>query len=104
MQAQVEAAQRAIDRRGNASRPRLQRPRRTQPGEVIAPDGETGQQTESLQRVFRTLGVLYRRHRKQAGGPVAPGLRDAAYNFRAEPSLTSLVTVAAFLDELKLLN
>jgi hypothetical protein len=35
---------------------------------------------------------------------VVPGLRDAAYNFRAEPSLTSLVAVAVFLDELDLLS
>jgi hypothetical protein len=35
---------------------------------------------------------------------VSPGLRDAAYNFRAAPSLTSLVAVAAFLEKLDLLS
>jgi hypothetical protein len=40
----------------------------------------------------------------QIGGPVTPGLRDAAYNFRAEPSLTSLVAVAGYLDTLNLLG
>jgi hypothetical protein len=59
---------------------------------------------QSLRRVFRDLGVSYRRFRKQSGTPLSPGLRDAAYNFRAEPTLTSLVAVAAFLDELDLLS
>jgi len=35
---------------------------------------------------------------------VVPGLRDAAYNLRADPILASLVTVAGFLDELELLD
>jgi len=54
--------------------------------------------------VFQALGRTYRRHRKQTGGPVASGLRDAAYNFRAEPSLTTLVGVAVVLDDLNLLD
>lgn len=61
-------------------------------------------EAESLQRVFRELGVSYRRYRRQTGSPVTPGLRDAAYEFRAEPSLTSLVAVAAYLDRLDLLS
>jgi hypothetical protein len=48
--------------------------------------------------------MSYRRYRSQTGSRVVPGLRDAAYNFRAEPSLTSLVAVAAYLDELDLLS
>lgn len=63
-----------------------------------------GRETESLKRVFHELGVSYRRYRKQTGGPVAPGLRDAAYQFRADPTLSSLVAVAAYLDKLDLLS
>lgn len=59
---------------------------------------------ESLKRVFGDMGRAYRRYRKQVGGPVVPGLRDAAYGFRADPSLPALVTVAAFLDDLDLLS
>src|SRR6476646_11890630 len=58
----------------------------------------------SLKRVFRDMGYTYRRYRRQTGGPVTPGLRDAAYNFRENPSLPALVGVAAFLDNLKLLS
>jgi hypothetical protein len=103
VQAQVEAAQRAIVRRTNATRPKVRRGQ-ARPAEAVLPGSEPGQETESLQRVFRNMGILYRRHRKRTGGPVVPGLRDAAYNFRAEPSLGSLVVVAAFLDELELLH
>jgi hypothetical protein len=61
-------------------------------------------ETESLKRVFREFGVSYRRYRRQTGGPVTPGLRDAAYKFRADPSLASLVAVATYLDKLDLLS
>jgi hypothetical protein len=61
-------------------------------------------EAESLKRVFRELGVSYRRYRRQTGDPVTPGLRDAAYQFRADPSLASLVAVAAYLDKLDLLS
>ena len=60
--------------------------------------------TQSLKRVFRDMGHAYRRYRRQTGGPVVPGLRDAAYSFRANPSLPALVGVAAFLDNLDLLS
>ena len=59
---------------------------------------------QSLKRVFRDMGYAYRRYRSQTGGPVVPGLRDAAYSFRANPSLPALVGVAAFLDDLDLLS
>ena len=61
-------------------------------------------EAESLRLVFQEMGISYRRYRKQTGGPVTPGLRDAAYQFRAEPSLASLVAVAAYLDKLDLLS
>jgi hypothetical protein len=61
-------------------------------------------EARSLNRVFRDMGNAYRRYRSQTGGPVSPGLRDAAYRFRANPSLPSLVAVAAYLEELDLLS
>jgi hypothetical protein len=61
-------------------------------------------ETASLKRVFRELGTSYRRYRSQTRTPVVPGLRAAAENFRAAPSLASLIAVAAYLDELDLLN
>jgi hypothetical protein len=106
VQARVAEAAFVLDRRSSASRPKSHRRR---PVLATALEGDSRSHEEvlaeqSLRRVFRDMGVSYRRFRKQTGTPVAPGLRDAAYNFRAEPSITTLVAVAAFLDELDLLS
>jgi hypothetical protein len=106
VQARVADARLALDQRARASRPKA-RQRQAQidsPSTSIWQLSEEAREAKSLHRVFRELGVSYRRYRSQTGEPVTPGLRDAAYNFRAEPSLTSLVAVAAYLDELDLLN
>jgi len=106
MQARVAEAAFALDRRANATRPKSHR--RRVPLATASEDGSRSPEEllaeQSLRRVFRDLGISYRRFRKQTGTPLTPGLRDAAYNFRAEPSLTTLVAVAAFLDELDLLS
>jgi hypothetical protein len=106
VEARVAEAAFALDRRASATRPRSHR--RRVPLATVSGDGsrspEEVRAEQSLRRVFRDLGVSYRRYRKQTGTPLTPGLRDAAYNFRAEPSLTTLVAVAAFLDELDLLS
>jgi hypothetical protein len=104
--ARVTHARIAVDRRANASRPKSRRRRDPIPG---APSAAVQTQEEvrgsrSLKRVFRDLGVSYRSYRLQTGKPVAPAVRDAAYSFRANPSLTSLVSVAGFLDELDILT
>jgi hypothetical protein len=103
MRARVGTARLAVDRRANATRPQL-KPRRARPADPSLPSLQETRETQSLKRVFLDLGMSYRRYRSQIGGPVAPGLRDAAYSFRAAPSLASLVTVAGFLDKLNLLD
>jgi hypothetical protein len=106
VQARVAEAAFALDRRANASRPKSHR-RRDPLATVTGNDSRSSEEIraeQSLRRVFRDLGVSYRRFRKQTGTPLTPGLRDAAYNFRAEPSITTLVAVAAFLDDLDLLS
>jgi hypothetical protein len=106
VQARVAEAAFALDRRATATRPKSHRRRAT----LATSAGDSARSPEealaeqSLRRVFRDLGTSYRRFRKQTGTTLTPGLRDAAYNFRAEPSLTTLVAVAAFLDELDLLT
>jgi hypothetical protein len=104
--ARVNDARLAVDRSANASRPKSRRRRHTPPGPAAADlrSPEDVRESESLRRVFRDLGTSYRRYRSQTREPVVPGLRDAAYTFRAEPSLASLVAVAAYLDELDLLS
>jgi hypothetical protein len=93
----VATARLAIDR-GAKLRPRSQRKAADASAENAV------RETKSLKRVFRDMGTSYRRYRSQTGEPVVPGLKDAAYRFRAEPSLSSLVAVAAYLDDLDLLS
>ncbi|MFL5403483.1 MAG: hypothetical protein ACJ8BF_11770 [Gemmatimonadales bacterium] len=103
--ARVVDARSAVDRREGATRPKSKR-RRQKPVESLS-DGPSAQELrefESLKTVFRDLGVSYRQYRRQTGEPVAPAVREAAYQFRASPSLTSLVSVAVYLDELDILT
>jgi hypothetical protein len=65
---------------------------------------DTQQEATSLRRVFRDLGETHRAYRRRTGEPGLPALRDAAYAFQRDPNLTSLVTVASFLDELGILG
>jgi hypothetical protein len=103
--ARVAGARTAVDRREGASRPKAKRRRQT-PVETTTsgPSPQDLREAESLKKVFRDLGVSYREYRRQTGEPVAPAVREAAYKFRADPSLTSLVSVAVFLDELDILT
>ena len=101
VQARVDAARLVVDRRTTGG---PKRQRRARPASTGSPTLQEARESKSLRRVFRDLGVSYRRYRSQTGAPVIPELRDAAYNFRAEPSLTSLVAVAVFLDDLDLMS
>jgi hypothetical protein len=106
VQARVANARLAADERASGSPQKTRRRRPVSPGltDSGSPSADELRDYESLKRVFREMGISYRRYRSQTREPVVPGLRDAAYTFRAEPSLTSLVAVAAYLDELDLLS
>ena len=104
--ARVIDARLKLERRASATRPKVRRSR-PKAERAASTNGKTPdevREAESLKRVFRDMGVSYRRYRRQAGGPVVPGLRDAAIEFRADPSLSSLVAVAVYLDQLDLLS
>jgi hypothetical protein len=99
----VDTARQAVELRAKATRPRAGS-RLVPPTDSNGSNPEEERAAQSLKRVFRDLGLTYRRHRSQVGGAVTPGLRDAAYKFREQPTFASLVVVAGFLDELKLLD
>jgi hypothetical protein len=99
--ARVTNARLAIEKRAGRSRSR-RRNRVSEPA-LLQNEAEV-REVASLKQVFRDLGTSYRSYRSQTGEAVNPGLREAAYGFRAKPSLASLVTVAAYLDELDLLS
>jgi hypothetical protein len=103
--ARVVDARSAVDRRENATRPKSKRRQRAAVEQSSnGPTPQMLREAESLKRVFRDLGVSYREYRRQTGEPVAPAVREAAYKFRSAPSLTSLVSVAGYLDELDILT
>lgn len=64
---------------------------------------ESQSEARSLRRVYRELRGTYREYRKQTGRSSVPALREAVHAFKQGPSLTSLVGVAAFLDDRSLL-
>jgi hypothetical protein len=104
VQTRVYNARLVVDRRADAARANSTPLQAASPDSIDPLSVEEVREFQSLRRVFRDLGVTYRRYRSQTGNKATPGLRDAAYSFRAEPSLTSLVAVAVFLDELDLLT
>lgn len=96
----------ALDRRATASRPKSKRAGQPRLAPLSLPTSqspEAAREAHALRNVFRDLGDTHRQYRRRTGQPGAPALRDAAYAFREAPSLTSLVAVAAFLDELGIL-
>jgi len=87
-----------------ARRPVGRRPRRSRASAALARTPEQLQEARSLRRVFLDLGDAYRQYRRRTDAPVSAAVRDAATRFRKEPSVTSLVSVAERLDELKILT
>jgi hypothetical protein len=65
---------------------------------------EAERELRSLQTVYREMRALYRSHRRQAGTAAVPELRSAVQAFKRGQSLTSLVQIASFLDDRKLLG
>ena len=58
----------------------------------------------SLRKVYREMRTLYRNYRRQTGSPPVAELRVAVQAFKKGQSLTSLIQIAAFLDDRKLLG
>jgi hypothetical protein len=103
----VLRANRALERRDTATRPRIRPPsvqRRAKPSAETSRGTPLSRESRALRTVFRDLAVTHQRYRQRTGELVSPALRDAARAFKHEPSLLSLVPVAGFLDELKLLE
>ncbi len=103
----IRVAAVAVDRRAIATRPRAARRRPASYDPLAASVTRTPEQVRmlrSLRYVFSELGDSYRAYLRRTGAPVSPDVRDSAYRFRRELDLTSLVAVAAGLDELHILD
>jgi hypothetical protein len=105
--ARVSDAGLVVDRRTKATRPKATRRRSAAPDLLSASVTRTPAQVRearALRRVFLDLGDSYREYRQRTGAPVSSDVRDAAYRFRRELNVTSLVSVAASLDQLDVLT
>ncbi len=103
----LDMAGKMFDRRHRATRPKTRRkPARGTLSLVPSPaEGQADSERERacLRSVFRELGDAHRRYRLSTGRTGTAALREAAHAFKREPSVGSLVPVAALLDELGLL-
>jgi len=102
----LAAAGEAFDRRHRASRPGTKRRKNSTSLLLNAGGGADGvhqRERACLRSVFRDLGDSHRRYRARTGHAGTPALRAAANAFKREPSIISLIPVAAFLDELGIL-
>ncbi len=97
----VAEANRSLDQRLGNARRRAKHSKASSTAPPAPSDLDRG--TRSLRRVFHELGVAHREYRQRTGQRVPSDLREAAHAFKREPSLTSLVTVAGYLDELGIL-
>jgi hypothetical protein len=102
----LDLAGQAFDRRTSATRPAGRRRKKPQAdGQAPAANGDSQHAREKacLRAVFHELGDAHRAYRARTGQSVTPSLRAATAAFKLDPSLISLVPVAAFLDELDIL-
>ena len=106
VRAHVAEAGRLLDNRTretNAKHKHLRPTRSTKKAASVTGSLETERDVQSLRTVYREMRGLYRDYRRKAGTPAVPELRSAVHAFRRGESLTSLVHIATFLDDRKLL-
>lgn len=102
----LDLAGMAYDRRTGASLPKGKRRKsaaRNDGADEMTTHPSNPRERACLRTVFHELGDAHRRYRSHTGETVSPELREATTAFKQEPSLLSLVPVAAFLDDLGIL-
>jgi hypothetical protein len=106
VRAHVAEAGRLLDNRAreaNGKQKHLRPTRLTKGAASLTSTSDAQRDAQSLQTVYREMRGLYRNYRRQAGTAAVPELRSAVSAFKRGQSLTSLVHIASFLDERKLL-
>jgi hypothetical protein len=105
VKARVAEAERAIELRStDTNGPRKRgRPARAKKTSTLGLSQVSKRESESLLKVYAEMRELYRGYRRRAGTPAVPELRSAVHAFKRGQSLTSLVVIASFLDDRKLL-
>ncbi len=94
----------ALQRRDRRSGSAPSRPAPSAGGSLEPPNAiPLSLELRALRVVYHSMGRAHRRYRERTGEHVSPPLKAAARAFTQEPSLLSLVPVASFLDDLRLL-
>ena len=107
VKARVAEAGRDLDnraRRSNARHKHLRPTTLTKAAGSLIDNSADQREAQSLRRVYCEMRALYRSYRRRAGTPAVPELRSAVQDFQRGRSLTSLVHIASFLDDRKLLS
>ena len=102
VKARVAQAERSIDNRAREANPKNKRLRPTTAA-ALTNSSQAERDVQSLRKVYREMRSLYRGYRRQNGTPAVAELRSAVDAFQKGESLTSLVHIASFLDDRKLL-
>ena len=103
----VGEAERDFDRRSQESTTKNSRLRPTiltDSSAAFTDSSRANREARSLGKVYGEMRGLYRTYRRQTGRPPVPELRSAVQAFRRGRSLKSLVHIASFLDDRKLLS
>jgi hypothetical protein len=105
VKARVALAQQILDNHAReADRDKRLRPTRSKaPKASLTSNSEAEREVQSLRKVYREMRTLYRSYRRETGSAVVPELRSAVHAFKRGESLASLVQIAVFLDDRKLL-
>lgn len=106
VKARVALAQQHLDNRAGeaGARSKQLRPTRSKaPRTSLSSTSEAEREVQSLRKVYREMRTLYRSYRRETGSAVVPELRSAVHAFKRGESLASLVQIAVFLDDRKLL-
>ena len=107
VRAHVAEAERLLYNRApkaNAKHKQLRPTLLTKPAASLTDSLGAQREVQSLQTVYREMRALYRSYRRRAGTAAVPELRSAVHAFKRGQSLTSLVHIASFLDDRKLLG
>jgi len=102
----VSEARLALDHGASKTASKSKRPRPTRSARAatqLKAGSDDERETQSLEQVYGELRTTYQRYRRETGKPSVPALREAVQAFKLGPSLTSLVSVATFLDDRGLL-
>jgi hypothetical protein len=106
VKARVAEAEQLLDTRARDAKGKQKHLRPTSlkgPAASLTDSSGVEREVRSLRMVYCEMRAIYRSYRRKTGETAVPELRSAVLAFNRGQSLTSLVHIATFLDDRKLL-